>query len=804
MKNLRKIFPIAICSFLVGGGAFVMAKGLHKDVTNFAKADGISVSLTLGASNGKIGFYANAPENSLPFSDDWNTRYYPKTADSIKVNGVGVADPYDSSIEHHDWEESIVKTGAGDYYFALGGIDSKFTAGDNLTFGGLWVGRYNDVDYEFTVTDFAVVWSGGAFIESVPESDLEPFDVLTLRDLGIFEHEKEKFDTEEGGCVAYNSWSPCTGNNHSNFEFAFIFETYTSEAMPEFTLRIGANPSWTAGHYFESKFGIDWGPSGVFYIKEFNGSNLLWSGGDVNLNLKNSTNKIAIGNIHLVNEAKQYTYVKVNDVLVLGKIHDAYDDVAFLPRVGIYNVSTLCSIRNAWAANYNGQTVKKHNNSSSASGLYFQLDPNDGYYNPAGGDPAWAVRYYPLERTNFLLNGQPFVAYKQNLLVKFAETQYYIAFGDWGYASLMTEGAVFTIKGEFRYILDGTYYSVYINQRSFRFNGETWDFYDISDLEDSSFDNLQPTDLLRNLGRMKPDHSGSAVKEFDQKITWDAENQQEVDTLVYKKDANGNTGIYFTNNNSATHGEFRVYLPDNGYKTETKGYALTKLTFDYILKDSGVETAQGRNHGLDENGFFTPAPQPVTSKFLVQAMCKYSDPSNMYFDIEVELLNDGLLHSCTVNVPYADICGFCFVVWNFDGTFFMSNCHADFLDYDQALNNFVTQSLKMYSYTGSNQCGDYYGAAKTAYEALTADERALFGTHAAYGSARARLTAWAAANGETFDASAGTFTPHASGLGMMNIANNNYAVIIIVASVIATISLAGMFLIIRRRKMIRK
>ena len=75
MKNLRKIFPIAICSFLVGGGAFVMAKGLHKDVTNFAKAEATSITFTLGNSNGKIGFYANAPENSLPFSDDWNTRY---------------------------------------------------------------------------------------------------------------------------------------------------------------------------------------------------------------------------------------------------------------------------------------------------------------------------------------------------------------------------------------------------------------------------------------------------------------------------------------------------------------------------------------------------------------------------------------------------------------------------------------------------------------------------------------------------------------------------------------------------------
>ena len=219
-----------------------------------------------------------------------------------------------------------------------------------------------------------------------------------------------------------------------------------------------------------------------------------------------------------------------------------------------------------------------------------------------------------------------------------------------------------------------------------------------------------------------------------------------------------------------------------------------------MLFRSGVATEQGRNHSIDENGYFVQTAGAVANKFTIQAMCQHTHTDTTYFDRDVELVNDGKMHSVTLSIPYADICGFCFVLWNFDGAFFMSNCHADYLEYDQALNEFVTESLKMYHYLGSNQCGDYYAGAKAAYEALSAEQKSVFNTEAAYASARARLSAWAIANGEVFDPISGTFTANTHGLLTIS-QNNNVIIISAVIGVIAMISLAGVVLAIRRRRL---
>lgn len=96
----------------------------------------------------------------------------------------------------------------------------------------------------------------------------------------------------------------------------------------------------------------------------------------------------------------------------------------------------------------------------------------------------------------------------------------------------------------------------------------------------------------------------------------------------------------------------------------------------------------------------------------------------------------------------------------------------------------------------------YYKAAKQAYLALTDDQKEIFKTSAdtliVWG--RARLTAWATANQEIFDVNAGTFTPVVSPSVSFMIKHNNPAAIIIVTAAIVTISLAGVFFIIRKRK----
>ena len=132
--------------------------------------------------------------------------------------------------------------------------------------------------------------------------------------------------------------------------------------------------------------------------------------------------------------------------------------------------------------------------------------------------------------------------------------------------------------------------------------------------------------------------------------------------------------------------------------------------------------------------------------------------------------------------------------WNFDGEFFMSNVQCDYLDYDQALNELVYDKLKMYSYISGDTCSEYYPAAKAAYDALTTEEKTLFTTHAAYGSAFARLQAWANAVGETVTTNGivkipTSFTPNAD--------NTNLIIILSVASIAA---IAGATFFVRRRR----
>ena len=222
-----------------------------------------------------------------------------------------------------------------------------------------------------------------------------------------------------------------------------------------------------------------------------------------------------------------------------------------------------------------------------------------------------------------------------------------------------------------------------------------------------------------------------------------------------------------------------------------------------MIDDHGKTTTTNRNHSLTEDGYYVPCTtENATSncKFTIQALVKYAKDSNMYHDFDVELVNDGCLHTVTLNLAYSEVMGFAFVLWNFDGAFFMSNVHADFIEYNANLESFVGTKLKMYSYVGDGQCASYYADAKTAYAALSADEKALFNTHAGYGSAKARLAAWALANGETFDAAAGTFTPNGAG-SILNLKNNsNIAIIVVASTVLVAASLLGVLLVLKKRK----
>ena len=766
---------------LLAGGALLAVKNApgYKE----AKAD-TELSLTLGNSNGAGGLYATAPANDIYFvAGDWNTRYYPTTASGIKINGVDVADHLYPT--NGVGNQSLVKYNTESYYFDIGSLSANVHKDDVVTFSGTWAGHYNDTDISFTLNELTIVWSGSAWLNFVNDEDLEDYDVITLRDAGIFEHEQVAINTEDVGRRQFNTWKPSANNTHYNFEFSFILQTYTSDAMAEFCVRIGSSNNWVTGHYIQSNVFTQYSTNGVITCNEMEDDVKLWGHGDVSHNFQSSTSLITIGNVRLKNGTQQATYMKIDGTYMFYDLHSVSGSKDFSDHIGIYHDAADCSVRNAWAEDYYnlpGQVASAGETTAGApNGVYFDLPVNDA---PHGNGTWGPCLYYAVDRNNILINGQPFYGYKLQAIDHYNATHYYLKLSDYSYT--VADGGILTIRGHFRGLIDDVLYDFYVQPTSFKRTGSSWVFYDIGYAEESAADNLEAGNLISNIGLWRPDHQKNAVKGFD----------QDADHLVYKKDKNGRTGIWFTSSDATAHGEFRVYMPDNGYKTETKGYAMTQFSFDYMLSDVGVATETGRNHSLTSDGQYIPDRANYTNKFTLQVLCHHS--SNMYFDIDLDLVNDGMLHTYTLNLAYPDVMGFCFVIWNFDGTFLMSNCHANYLEYNQTLDEFCYSTLKMYDYVNANEsCLTYYPTAKAAYEALSNEDKALFNTHAAYGAARARLAAWAIANSEVFDSTNGTLGKVELGVHALQ---DTSVILIVVASAIALSALAGIIIVKKKHQ----
>ena len=122
------------------------------------------------------------------------------------------------------------------------------------------------------------------------------------------------------------------------------------------------------------------------------------------------------------------------------------------------------------------------------------------------------------------------------------------------------------------------------------------------------------------------------------------------------------------------------------------------------------------------------------------------------------------------------------------------------------LNDLLANALHLYDYSDNlGYCKDtehgYYALAKAKYLALTATAKDLFNNNSMYAGARARLAEWARINGETFDASSGTFTANANiSIFGNKIENNNIVIISLVAAAISVISALAIAMVIRRRR----
>ena len=102
--------------------------------------------------------------------------------------------------------------------------------------------------------------------------------------------------------------------------------------------------------------------------------------------------------------------------------------------------------------------------------------------------------------------------------------------------------------------------------------------------------------------------------------------------------------------------------------------------------------------------------------------------------------------------------------------------------------------------TGACRSG-LYATAKSAYSALTADQKEIFATSAdvliAWG--RARLSAWATANSETFDAANGTFEAIRIN-NVFNTSENSSVIYIVLATCVTLIAISGAAILVKKKQ----
>ncbi len=121
----------------------------------------------------------------------------------------------------------------------------------------------------------------------------------------------------------------------------------------------------------------------------------------------------------------------------------------------------------------------------------------------------------------------------------------------------------------------------------------------------------------------------------------------------------------------------------------------------------------------------------------------------------------------------------------------------------EMLNEFVADYMHMSHTTNDGSCKTegWYTAAKEEYSRLHSEQKSLFNSDANYADAKARLIAWAAANGETFDPAAGTFNKN-SRIVLPNYISSNItstAIVVVISAIIGIVAIGGV-IVLRRRK----
>ncbi len=139
-------------------------------------------------------------------------------------------------------------------------------------------------------------------------------------------------------------------------------------------------------------------------------------------------------------------------------------------------------------------------------------------------------------------------------------------------------------------------------------------------------------------------------------------------------------------------------------------------------------------------------------------------------------------------------------IYTMELTYTVKDNAKDIVAVETFVNDFMHPEIATDNNTDTDAClgaDGYYAKAKVAFNNLTVEQRKLFIEDASFVDMYARLSAWARANGETFDAS--NSLVNASNFNMSTFESNSYVIIISLIGILS-ISTISLIVIIKRKK----
>ncbi len=288
--------------------------------------------------------------------------------------------------------------------------------------------------------------------------------------------------------------------------------------------------------------------------------------------------------------------------------------------------------------------------------------------------------------------------------------------------------------------------------------------------------------------------------EFGQAVfAWHPTNDQPLySNIQFHNDNHGMQSDNLSAPTSSTH-----YFYNNGWKT-MEPETLRIYLYDY---DNKFGNGEVKVHAWNEQGDTAYSTQwsgvnmGVTAESAGNGRVYYADLLNAYNRFIFNVGGDAN-KTDTISRPTNGGNNNCYVLANnetvLDGknTWWSNINYVWAHNFSQNLMDFRTTSKAAGEGRDSDGCKSLYNAAKQGYTAIYANSYALAQLNESFPDAIERLGKWALANGETFNPSAGTFTPNGrANIGFVaenNNSNNNTMTIVLVSLVAAT-AIGGFF-----------